>query len=209
MNSRVFNKGFKGVDERKKHVERELDVLKLQDKISADVKGEIRGEDSPTGKYLENVANYILESKDIKSSRKIKDTFYLSEKYYRSHTAAGRYTVPDTEWIESIGGDNYYDRESYCKRLFRLGELTEDDLRSFILNWSNYTQEDLGWLEQSYMDLRDKIESVANEDDLKMLNLFDGKRSISEVATILGVKQPAITKRIKKISKNLRKMVIN
>ena len=97
MNSRVFNKGFKGIDERKKHVERELDVLKLQDRISADVKGEIKGEDSSTGRYLENVANYILESKDIKSNRKIKDTFYLSEKYYRSHTAAGRYTVPDTE----------------------------------------------------------------------------------------------------------------
>lgn len=209
MQSRLFNKKLKNINERKQHVENELDIIDLQDKITADVGREVRAEDSATGKYLENVANYILESKDIESNRKIKDTFYLSEKYYRSHTADGRYSYPDTEWIESIGENEYHDREGYSKRMFDYEKLTESDLRNFMLNWCNYTQEDLGWLRSDYMDLRECIESISNADDLKMLNLFDGKRTISDVADILGVKQPSVTKRIKKISKKFRKMVIN
>lgn len=214
----IFNTEIKKYKERKQNVQNNIDDVKVKKTFIEDVQQGKSAEETYTGRYLERLGTYLLKSGDVDSIRRGKYTFFYDEEYYKDKNKTGKHTTPNTELIEQEDGtelktltqtdtEQVYLNKEYIQRLFKIGNLTELDLRNFILNWGNYTQIDLEELYEAVTWLKMEIMDNCTQQDIEMLNLFDGKRNITEVARILNVSKQNVSKKIKKICKKVMKTV--
>lgn len=207
LTKRVFNKEIENIEGRKIYV---ADILGQIDNIDEMVARELEKgsnlENTKIGGYLDRVANYLLESKDIESGRKINDTFYLSEKDYRSHYSMGRNCYPSSEdvldFYEKGAAEeqmqNNLNRE-YVDRLFNFSNLTESDMRRFITSGCNYPDDISEHLRQSIEWLYDELFRIASKGEKEIMALFQEGKNIKEIALIKGVTERSVRKSLKNI----------
>lgn len=209
----IFDKNIKTFKERSENVQRNLEFSLVEDEIRKNLsRGEVT-EDTQIGKYLDSVANYLLASDDVPSGRKAKDSHYRNEKDYRNNYSIGRNTIADTEKVVDFSDDlvereQFIDRKGYIKRLFDPKNLTIDVLRDFIVNWGNYTQVETEELREAIKWLQMEIRECVTEDEWKLIKKFEKFHTMTEVALNMGISQPAVSKKIKKICQKIQKVVI-
>lgn len=209
MTLTVFDKNKEFFNERSKHIDYILENdNNLRKQITKQVCVGERIEDSKLGEYLDNIANYLLESKDVESGRKIKNDYYRSEKDYHSNFAIGKHTVPvDSQTISSFSDSSehidYSINGDYLRKLFSPEKLSEDDIRRFIVAGYNYTKVKNKELGGAVKWLNDEIWLVASKGEKEIIKLFDGNRKIKEVAEIKGITSQAISYYLKNISQKV------
>lgn len=214
MTKGIFENSMKTIKERNQHLNDKLDVEKLTEQVKIEMeRGQCgEGHQQSTERYLEKLGTYLINSPDVETHRKVEDSFYLNEKDYRNNSAVGKNTYPNSQEVEvelessSEIGDEITD--DYLKRLFNPQNVSEDDLRRFIINWGNYTQIDNKVLRDEIEDLQSEIESVANANDFIMLNLFSYGLNVTETAKEMGVTQGTLSTRIKQLVKRYTKYSI-
>lgn len=216
MSSRIFDKNLRTVKERIEHIDSILNKSKIREEFLGDVKRGLLAQDSRSGHYLETVANYLLESPDIESGRKINNTFYPNEKYYWSKTSIAKCLKVSSDKLENYPEEQRFEiGQDTIRVLFKFDRINQKVIRNFILlglvnknkrdEASNNNQlllEALNWLGE-------EIWNSMSEQDRKLVLLFDGRNSISYVANLLGVSHQNISKKIKKICKNAEKWLQN
>lgn len=205
----VFDKNKELFHERSKHIGHFFendDTLKKQ--INQQVCTGERIEDSKLGEYLDNIANYLLESKDIESGRKIKNDYYRSEKDYHSNFAMGKHTIPvDSQTINAFNDSSerieHHISGDYLRKLFSPEKLSEDDIRRFIAAGYDHTKVENKKFSEAIRWLQDEIWLVASKGEKEIIKLFDGKHRIKEVAEIKGITSQAISYYLKNISQKV------
>lgn len=211
MTKGIFENSMKTIKERNQHLNDKLDVEKLTEQVKIEMeRGQCgEGHQQSTERYLEKLGTYLIDSPDVETHRKVEDSFYLNEKDYRNNSAVGKNTYPNSQEVEieleslSEIGDKLTDE--YLKRLFNPQNVSEGDLRRFIINWGNYTQIDNKVLRDEIEDLQSEIESVANTNDFIMLNLFSYGLNVTETAKEMGVTQGTLSTRVKQLVKRYTK----
>ena len=207
LTKQVFNKEIDSIEGRKQHVSNLLSGFDdISEMVALELEKGSNLENTKIGGYLDRVANYLLESKDIDSGRKIEDTFYLSEKDYRSHYAMGRNCYPSSEDVL-----DYYEKElvndqgasninrEYIDRLFNASKLTESDLRRFITSGCNYPNNISNHLKESVDWLYDELYRLASKGEREIMELFHDGKNIKEIAMIKGVTDRSVRKSLKNI----------
>lgn len=208
----VFNKKLTTVDERREHIET---LLGDEDGVGAIVKKESKKgnqfENTGTGSYLESVANYLLESKDVDSGRKVENSFYRSEKDYRSNYSMGRSSYPSDsdvlDFFENASNKSTDIRleKEYIDRLFDPEKLSEDDIRRFIIKGCNYPSDINKQLKQAADGLYDYLSANCSKGEKEILAYFRKGEDLKEVAKIKGVTNRAVQQSIKNICKKAKK----
>lgn len=209
MVNEIFDKSKRTLKNRRSHVE--LNLKNSIGELSNYVAGE-RATDTKRGVYLQNVANYLLESPDIASGRRIKHAFYPSEKYYWTHSKTAQSTVLGAD-LSSVTYEKYQketlaDQRAYITRIFNAKHLGEREIRRFIT--LGMMTSDLSDYSQDMVDaicwLRSEITLACYKDgDVELLEYFDGSRGVVEVARKTRVSHQGISKKLKKICKNTEK----
>lgn len=210
MDNIIFDTRKKTFEERSKHIEMSISENKLNKEISNLINKNETLDGTKTGNYLERITNYLLESEDILSGRKVEYDYYRSEKDYKSNFATGRNSIPiSNEIIEKINEYPQYTNKhidiNFIKRLFNPEKLSEDDIRRFIVKGCNYTRTDSEELRNALSWLWDVIMTECTDREKEIVNMFDGKRTVKEVAEMQGITSQGISYFIKNISKKALK----
>ena len=208
MTKGIFDNLKRTIAERNEHLNEKLDVDQLTEQVKNEMHRGQSGEGykgASTERYLEQLGTYLINSPDVKTHRKVEDSFYLNEKDYLEHNKTGRNTYADSEEVNNeLEIKHEFDNDNlelkYVMRLFNPQKLTEDDLRRFIINWGNYTKIENKLLREEIEDLQSEIESVANAKDFEMLSLFGYGLNVSDTAKELGIAQPNVTKRVRNLA---------
>ena len=218
MSKGVFDRELKSLESRIENVNRGLgNANSMYAKIKQDIRHERLSERTPTGVYLSRVGNYILESRDIKTCRKIKSSFYLDEQNYRAHSKIARHTVLtdycDFDVYDDYVRDDQRDLNAYLRRLVDSIYDSPDVLHNFITSGVYYYSEQ-GYNFDCSPEIKELIEfltecinAVINKQDKKILKKITGNTYLKEIAKESGVSHQSISKRIKKIVKNSWKEV--
>lgn len=216
MSSKLFDKKLRTVQKRTKHVQEMLDGIQIRKEFSGDVRSGHLAQDSRSGHYLETVANYILESPDVESGRKINDTFYPSEKYYWSKTSLAKNLQVTSEQLENLPEHNRIDYSSEALRsLFDIHNLNQDVIRNFIVlgMMKQEKRTDVCADDENLLDalnwLSQEIEESLTSSDKILVAFFDGQNNLSTVAQMVGVSHQNVSKKLKKICKNAEKWLRN
>lgn len=199
-------------DERRKFIEDNLDAKEWHEKLAKTVIDDNYSKVNGVSSYLDDVATYLLESRDIKSGRKIDNSYYRNDKDYYNNYSIGKNTIPlDTHIVEEIigqGTQQNNDSRRLLKNLLTYMTLDEDVIKNFVLHWnmdiSDCSEEFTNTWEWIHLELGEYLTDV----ELELLQHFDGTRSMSEIARECNVSQPYISKQIKKICSKLHKSVI-
>lgn len=206
MTKGIFENSMKTIKERNQHLNDKLDVEKLTEQVKIEMeRGQCgEGHQQSTERYLEKLGTYLINSPDVETHRKVEDSFYLNEKNYKMHNKIGYNTIPDSVQVETeLENRSEFNSsldDGFIMNLFNPQNVSEDDLRRFIINWGNYTQIDNKVLRDEIEDLQNEIESVANANDFIMLNLFSYGLNVTETAKEMGITQPNVTKRVKNLA---------
>lgn len=209
MADEIFDKTKRMLKHRHDHVVRSLEDRAKE--LPQYVVGEL-AVDTKRGTYLQNVANYLLESPDITSGRRIKHAFYPSEKYYWTHSKTAESTVLGVNLAgvtyEKYQNKSLADQRAYITRIFNAKNLGEREIRRFITlgmmtsELSDYSQE----MVEAICWLRSEITLACYRDgDIELLEYFDGVRGVVEIAKEIRVSHQNISKKLKKICKNTEK----
>lgn len=216
MSSKVFNKKLRTVQERTEHIHNIVDEEQIRDEFFGDIQSGCLAQDSKSGHYLETIANYILESPNVESGRKINDTFYPSEKYYWSKAAIAKNLQVTSERLENYPEEDHSDYSSGGLRsLFCLDNLSQEVIRNFILLGlcSQTKRNELCSDDEELLDainwLGQEIDESLTASDKILVSFFDGTNNVSTVANMIGVSHQNISKKIKKICKNAEKWLRN
>ena len=207
MTLNIFDRKKESFSDRSKHIDYVLekdDELKQQ--INERVRTGERIENSKLGDYLDGIANYLLESKDIESGRKIEDDFYRSEKDYHSNFAIGKNTIPvDNQTMSVLGNQSqqigYSVNRGYLAKLFASEKLSEDDIRRFIVAGYDYSKIQNKEIRDAVRWLQDEVWLVASKGEKEIVKLFNGKRKVRDVAEIKGASPRYVRKTLQNIVK--------
>ncbi|KRL07913.1 hypothetical protein [Liquorilactobacillus hordei] len=214
MNNKLFDKEKKTFYDRSKHIDRIINEETLNNEIRGVISKNGTIEETNTGNYLDRIANYLLESKDLPSGRKVEYGYYRSERDYRSNFTTGRNTVPiSSEIIEQLNeisvNTNKHINKEFIKRLFNPQSLSEDDIRRFIINGCNYTQTDLEELRGAISWLWDVIINECTGREKEVIKMFDGDITVREIAEKSETTFQNIYKILKNICKKTKKWLNN
>lgn len=212
MSSKVFDKKLRTVEKRNRHIQNTIDNEKIRNEFLGDIKSQCLGQDAKSGHYLETIANYLLESPDIESGRKIRDTFYPSEKYYWSKSSVAKNLQVSSERLENIPDDsNKQPNLDTLRNLFKIDNIDQSVIRNVILlGFMNpEIRIKVSEIDDSLLDALDwlcsEIGQSMTAQDKKLIIMFDGQETVSSIANKLGVSHQNISKKIKKICKNAEK----
>ena len=217
LEEKLFNTELSGFEERKKNLMKLMDTSKMNQWIAKEVKNRQRGENSYSGDFTDKLSSYLFSAKDIASSRRIDHSFYETRGHYWRGKSINRYTTlvedhDEADMARDYERQRFSDKAGYMDRLFNSDNLNEKAIRVFIKS-GLYTNDDmLEGLSEEFQtkvyEVRDLIrQSCKNDLDKKILRRFDGKRSMDEIGKKYGVSHQSISKRVKKICKNVVKMV--
>ncbi|MFT8556569.1 hypothetical protein [Liquorilactobacillus hordei] len=205
----IFNKNKKTIIERGKHIKNTIDQIEINKNVRKMIDNGNSLEGTPLGEHLDNITNYFLESQDIKSGRRIEETYYRSERDYRNNFAIGRNAVNMTNnELETIESNSKFDSSNidinYIKRLFNPEKLSEDDIRRFIVSGCNYTRTVSDDIRCAISWLWGEVMSNCTDREKEIVKMFDGKTSAKEVA----IKSQTSFQNVYKILKNVCKKSI-
>ncbi|MFT9003229.1 MAG: hypothetical protein ABF991_00810 [Liquorilactobacillus hordei] len=202
----IFNKNKKTIIERGKHIKSTINQIEINKDIRKMIDNGNSLEGTPLGEHLDNITNYFLESQDVKSGRKIENTFYRDERYYSSHYAMGKNAINITNnELETLEGNSKFDNSNldinYIKRLFNPEKLSEDDIRRFIVSGCNYTRTVSDDIRGGISWLWEEIMSNCTDREREIIKMFDGKRTAKEISGMQSVSDRYIRKILKNVSK--------
>lgn len=182
--------------------------------VTNKVKGGENISDTSFGNFLDDVANYLLESKDIDSGRKIKDTFYRNEKHYKSSYAMGKNTAVDTdltEWkmneqtIEDSVLDDYSSVNGYLNRLFNTDNLDRMEIRKLIMNIGKLEKVTSKELLSAFEWFKDVLKDSLSEKDLDFVSLFKKYDKIADISKELNVSSQAVSNKLTRVCDKIKK----
>lgn len=181
-----------------------FDVNKLNKVVTEKVKNGENIDETGFGKFIDNVANYLLESSDIESGRKIEDTFYRNEKQYRSSYAMGKNTIASNELVEyqlneDTLTDNLSDEKGYIMRLFNVDNLDKTTIKRLIMNIGKKSEIHNETLLSALSWFEDELKLILNDKELEFINLFKNGDSIATIATEIGRTRQTVNKKLNNI----------
>lgn len=213
---KIFNTTLKSKSDRNNNLRELLDADKLQRHIKNEVSHHQLGTHSFSGWFTDRLGNYLFDSKNVDSHRNSEYSFYGNESHYWARKVPGNMLL--TEDVEEIvDGKDFLreqreNKEAYLSKLFDPDKISEDDYKNFIK--AGYFNRDPRSLEidneiiiDGMRQMRAIILSACKVGDFNFLKKFNGENSINDIATITGVSHQAVSKKLKKICKNSRKMV--
>ncbi|WP_461199349.1 hypothetical protein [Enterococcus sp. N249-2] len=203
---RSFDNKIKNYEDRKKYVENVLEQVNVEDIIKNSLNNDNHIYNN-TEKYLEDLGTYLLDSQDIPSGRKVEETFYHKESHLYRNAISKNTMELDKTYIENLGA--LHNRESnkineeYISRLF--SNIDASSVRNIIRKMDS----ELNEIENSY--LRDYIDFIFNDTinkcndgkDLLVINLYSKGLTEMMISEKIKISQPAINKRLKKITKKV------
>lgn len=214
LNIFKFDNDLKSYADKAKYIEDTFDVNKLNKVVTNKVKGGENISDTSFGNFLDDVANYLLESKDIDSGRKIEDTFYRNEKHYKSSYAMGKNTAVDTdltEWkmneqtIEDSVLDDYSSVNGYLNRLFNTDNLDRMEIRKLIMNISKLEKVTSKELLSAFEWFEDVLKDSLSEKDLDFVSLFKKYDKIADISKELNVSSQAVSNKLTRVCDKIKK----
>lgn len=198
--------------ERLDFIENNLNEHEWHNRLAKTVIDDNHSKGNSVSSFLDDVATYLLESKDIKSGRKVDNSYYRNDKDYYNNYSIGRNTTPlDTSIVEGLVDNqevNDSDYRDYLRTLFDYADLNEETIKNLIFNWNADISECSNDFIDAWEWIHLELSEYLTESELELLEKFDGKRSISEVARICGVSQPYVSKKIKQVCTKVHKSVI-
>lgn len=211
----VFDTSIQGLAGRRQNIDDNLDDLQISEWISSEIKNEKTGKQAYSTQVTDRVGDYLMGANDVDGPRKLKYAFYPSESaYYR--TKISRVTTVSDVYNDRVALNEYQkaeheDRAEYINRLFDPKSLCEEDFRRFIRSGLVYSKLESEMSEKLKIKINAMrqmvLQSSINDDDKHFLKYFNGVRTITEIALLLGVSRQAVSKKIKKIAKKSLKMV--
>ncbi|MCC4466858.1 hypothetical protein [Limosilactobacillus reuteri] len=210
----IFDKSLNRVSDRNQHIYNLVDKEAINRDIAKDVVSERMAQETRTGHFLETVANYILESPNIDSGRKVEESFYPSERYYWSKSSVAKNLLVSTDKLNNYPAK--MDKEvnqGALTELFKFENIGISEIRR-VITLGLLTPEVRDRIDNP--DLRDAISWLCEEilssmtcQDREFIANFDGKSNISKIAYKLGMSHQNVSKKLKKICKNAEKWLRN
>lgn len=198
------------LEDRKKHVQDILDELEDHTKVASSTLVADRSfEKDPYFSSLDQLGTFILKSSDIDSCRSIDDSFYETERDYRSRYEIGKnsystdFTLPendlrDNEYAqEDISIDIYY-------KMFNITAMSDSEIKRLIKYVLPKRNEDIS-IKGKLLELYDLVnEIVEDTNDAVNKTIFDllvNGSTESEISKVVNMSQAAVNKRISKMCK--------
>lgn len=210
---RMFDTGLTTYAQRKDSLNALLETDKIHNHIVREVELGKTAACSYSGWLTDRLGEYLISSHDVPGSRKGDDPFYIDEIQYgkRKIVKATKLLASEDnrDLVAAYQRQVQQNTEAYLRKLFDIDNLTTTNVANFIKAGcynklpDNITDERLI---NELTQIRRAIKySSKSFDDIILLNYFDGKKKVSQIADEMGVSHQAISKKIKKISKNCLK----
>lgn len=212
-----FNNKLQSYEERLESVQEwmntyENEGLGLHEDVAAKVSEALAKDESlesqPISKHLENVASYLLKAKDLKSPRRIEDSFYENESDYRRNYKVGNNSIANDTFTETIGIEIIDEgiNEEYLDRMFDVKNLNIHDLRRLIVKGCSSIQISKGSLRNRLVLFESVVKDVATEAERQTIDGLRNGRNLSEIAKQRGVSKAAVNYQMDNLAKRLKKM---
>ena len=210
---KMFDTGLTTYSQRKDNLNDLLETDKIHGYIEREVMLGKTAACSYSGWLTDRLGEYLISSHDLPGSRRGSEPFYVDEAQYskRKIVRATRLLAGEDnrDLVANYQRQKQQNMEDYIAKLFDANELTETNIANFIkLGCYNKMPDGIKdkYLLGELAQIREGIKnSCKSFDDVILLNYFDGKRKIVQIADELGVTHQAISKKIKKIAKNCLK----
>lgn len=207
-----FDNSLKSLKDRSEYIESLLEDSQymINDYIENNMlKGEARIEERPINITIGQMATYLLRSEEVESSRKGAYSFYETEQDYRKVKIGKASIATDISSRDDISKehfDKYKHDECLVEsvyELFNFDNMTPDDKKKLIkigLKEKDNTHSSLREVMQSAYDYI--MDMLTDDKDKEIVDMLIEDRTESEIAKIIGIAQPNVNKRIKRICEN-------
>lgn len=118
----IFDKELETSKLRGGHIQESIDEIKLNEEIRGYMNGNQRFSDTGLSQHLENLADYFLESEDIKSNRKIEKSFFKNEREYGKYNQSKATLISEENTLDWL-----------CDGVER-GTLTDEYIEKLVAN---------------------------------------------------------------------------
>ncbi|KRN31622.1 hypothetical protein [Liquorilactobacillus mali] len=118
----IFDKGLKTSKLRGSHIRENIDEVSLNEKIRGYIGNDTRFSDTGLSQHLENLADYFLESEDVKSNRRIEKSFFKNEREYGKYNQSKATLISEENTLDWL-----------CDGVER-GTLTDEYIEKLVAN---------------------------------------------------------------------------
>ncbi|MGX6979027.1 hypothetical protein ACWN8V_07190 [Vagococcus elongatus] len=198
------------LEERNKHVEKVINELPCHTEVaSMALVAERSFEKDPYFASLDQLGTFILKSGDVDSCRSIEDSFYETERDYRSRYEIGKnsystdFTLPendvkaDSSKQEGISIEDYY-------RMFNISAMSENEVKRVIKYALPKRSDDIsisGKLNELYELINEIVDGMSDVINKTIFDLLVSGSTESEISKVVNMSQAAVNKRISKMCK--------
>lgn len=207
-----FDNTIKSLEDRNRFIENLIEENKelIGQYISTSMlDGDKRTEERPINITIEHLATYLLRSDGVESSRKGDYTFYENEKRYRQYAIGKACIATDTSNRDDLAKEHYdrYKHDSCLSfspyELFDFGKMTSDEKKRLIKHGLKEKDNEYSELKEIMSSAYEYImDMLTDEKDRLIVDMLIEGRKESEIAKCIGIAQPNINKRVKRICVN-------
>lgn len=203
---RKFDNTKKELGERLEFVEKVLEDVEDLDKYIK--KAVTNGDNSKVEQYLENYGTYLLRAKDVESERKIKNSFYQTERDYRKSADYKNTNQIDFDDRDDICYSATWNCESlseeYIFRLFDPDNMDNKAKRNLLKIGVSCLDkiENPHLKEEIELFFAQQIEKSKNGKELLILNYAAKGLTDKEISEKLHIPRRTVSERLSNLMKN-------
>ncbi|MFT8459976.1 MAG: hypothetical protein ABF695_12390 [Liquorilactobacillus ghanensis] len=198
----IYNKNLETVQDRIDHVAASLNAETINRRMRELVKSGVTMAENGLGKHLSEIANYVLEAKDIKTNRKIERSYYKSEKDYSRYKQAKTALVDDQSKLDYLADNHIADTEDpvtseYVRRLAANldGQAVQNWISKLSQNLHNMSREMVIVL----MEIVDAAKTTGTEKEFEVFRCRMEGHTAAETAKIRNISVHQAQKQYKNI----------
>lgn len=166
-----------------------------------------RFEQKPVNIALEQLGTYLIRAKDNESCRSVEYSFYETEADYRGYKIGMNSFATDIEERNDLE-HNEFNKDSGCfgidiYEIFNFGNMSPEEKKKLIKHGLREKNNDFSRLQDIMQDCYDYIiDTLEDERDKIIVKLTVEGLTENEIAKTIGIAQPNVNKRFRRICEN-------
>ncbi|MDN7145163.1 hypothetical protein QS460_04385 [Liquorilactobacillus mali] len=209
MMNDIFDKELETSELRGNHIAESIDEIKLNEQIREHLTGDTRFSDTLLSTHLDNLADYFLESEDVRSNRKIDQSFFKTEREYAKYKQSKTALIGEENTLDWLcnGAERGVLSDEYVAKL--ISNMSGKNVMRWIKGLNKHVHDMPRVMVVALMDVIDASEEVGSKGEKKVFKKILNNMSIEEIAKERNVGVRNIQKQFKNLCNKIAERVRN